>query len=308
MADDQDTDSEVTFNINNHHNPDNDDHRDIGDHDYGVRGDNVGHPRPKRRSTNVKPDIFTGEEDWEQYISYFEDCSELADWTEREELLFLATSLKGQARVHYCSLPAEEKRSFRTLVTSLEQRFGNRRQATRWIAKLQSRHRAKNETVAAFGDEIRLYAQKAYAALDQEAQELLALQQFYNNVSPEMKCRLMDRECRTIREAVEIVERYEDVIGRTDQPSRVRGAIGPIRDGKVQNDREAATDMSAIRDSIAAIADRLTKLEDNDRVNRSTTPLTCFHCGKHGHVRRFCPNLKYQSSKNKPGNGKPSHQ
>ena len=185
MADhNENSDSEIDFNMNQH----GDD--ELGYHDRGDRYEPYRRPPP-----NVKPDSYSGDEDWDQYISYFEDCAELGRWTEKEKLLYLATSLKQQARVHYSSLPVQERRSYKLLVQSLEQRFGSKRQQNRWISKMQNRVRGKTETIAAFGDEIRLLAQKAYSTLDQEAQEMLALQQFCKNVSADMRCRLMDRNC-----------------------------------------------------------------------------------------------------------------
>ncbi|KAH3715725.1 hypothetical protein DPMN_058437 [Dreissena polymorpha] len=74
-------------------------------------------PRP-----NFKPDPYSGDEDWDQYIAYFEDCTELAQSNEKEKFLYLATSLKQQARMHYSSLPFAEKRSYKLLTNRLEQR------------------------------------------------------------------------------------------------------------------------------------------------------------------------------------------
>ena len=52
-----------------------------------------------RSSVIITPDTYTGDDDWEQYISHFEDCAELGNWTEKEKVLTLAAKLKGQARV-----------------------------------------------------------------------------------------------------------------------------------------------------------------------------------------------------------------
>ncbi|KAH3730340.1 hypothetical protein DPMN_056323 [Dreissena polymorpha] len=76
--------------------------------------------------------------------------------------------------MHYSSLPVAEKRSYKLLTNRLKQRFGSKRQQNRWLSKMQNRMRGKTETIAAFGDEIRLLSQKAYSTLDQEAQEMLA--------------------------------------------------------------------------------------------------------------------------------------
>ena len=51
-------------------------------------------------------------------------------------------------------------------------------------------------------------AQKAYCNLDSAAQESLALNQLYKVISLEMKCRFIDKDCRTVSEAVDVIERY----------------------------------------------------------------------------------------------------
>ena len=60
---------------------------------------------------------------------------------------------------------------------------------------------------------MRLLAKRAFPKLIHEGQESLALNQFYKTISLEMKCRCIDRDCQTIEQAVEIVERYEVILG-----------------------------------------------------------------------------------------------
>ena len=109
----------------------------------------------------ITPDTFKGDDDWEQYISHFEDCAELGNWSLKEKVLTLAAKLKGQARVFYSGLPSCDKRSYRLLVARLEQRFGSAMQHSRWMSRLQSRIRKQGESIAAFGDDLLLMAQKA---------------------------------------------------------------------------------------------------------------------------------------------------
>lgn len=297
------SDSEVELNFNNHASGDEEDYRgEIGDHDYRA---------PERRRRNrppqIKPDPFTGMEDWDQYFSYFEDCAELAQWSEKEKLLYLATSLKQQARLHYSSLPVQDKRSYKALVSKLEQRFGSKRQQTRWLSKMQNRTRVKNESIAVFGDELRLLACKAYANLDPEAQEMLALQHFYKNVSAELRCRLMDKDCKTISEAVEVVERYEDVLGQMNTnnsagSSRVRGVSGTVGQDSTDSRIGSQKEFEDIKGAIKRIEGRLDKLESNTSSRKRNTERTCFSCGASDHFFKSCPN------KGKYGNNPPRNQ
>ncbi|KAL3874194.1 hypothetical protein ACJMK2_037240 [Sinanodonta woodiana] len=155
----------------------------------------------------------SGTEDWEEYVSHFEICAELGHWKESEKVLALAASLRGPARTFYISLSSEEKKSYKALIRQLVQRFGSTRQQSRWLSRLESRKRLTGEPIAALADDLRQMSQRAYVNLDSRAQEALALNQFYKCISLEMKCRCIDRECQTVAQSVEIIERCEAIRG-----------------------------------------------------------------------------------------------
>lgn len=285
-----------------------------------------------RPSVVITPESYTGDDDWEQYISHFEDCAELGNWTEKEKVLTLAAKLKGQARVFYTSLSVVEKRSYRSLVARLEQRFGSAKQHSRWISRLQSRVRRPGESIAALGDDLLLMAQKAYMSLDANAQEMLALQQFYKAVPLEMRCRIMDRDCASISEAVDVVERYEELLN--DYGDKKRTAIRAAdkralfdknqstestvayqnknqntettaySDGKINmytgNEPRVENDASSINKTLMEVVQRLERLERNrdkpfvKRTQGQRQPRTCFLCQSPEHFFRQCP--KYLSA------------
>lgn len=68
--------------------------------------------------------------------------------------------------------------------------------------------RSPGESKAVLGDDIRQMAQRAYYNLNALAQEALALNQLYKVISLDMKCRCIDKDCRTVAEAVDVIERY----------------------------------------------------------------------------------------------------
>ena len=107
----------------------------------------------------------------------------------------------------------DERNSYRSLVSNLNQRFGSRRHQNRWLARLEMRWREPNKSIAAVGDDIRQMTQRAYFNLDSPAQKALALNQLYKIVSLEMKCRYIDRGCTTVSEAVDVTECYEANMG-----------------------------------------------------------------------------------------------
>ena len=101
------------------------------------------------------------------------------------------------------------------------------------MSRLQSRVRKQGESIAAFGDDLLLMAQKSYVNLDSHAQEMLALQQFNKAVPLEMRCRIMDRDCISISETVDVVEHYEELMNENTDRKR---AITRATDNQTSED------------------------------------------------------------------------
>ncbi|KAH3810426.1 hypothetical protein DPMN_138818 [Dreissena polymorpha] len=146
-------------------------------------------------------------------MSHFEDWAELSGWDDKSKCLFLASCLRGSARSFYISLPQSEKRDYFLLCRRLASRFSNSKHQNLWLLKFESRRRQRGESIAALADDLRQLAQRAYQNLDIHSQERLALNQLYKQVSPDMQCRCINNGCRTITGAVNVIERYEAVLG-----------------------------------------------------------------------------------------------
>jgi len=82
----------------------------------------------------------------------------------------------------------------------------------RWLSRLEMRKRNPGESVAALADDLRQISQRAYVDLDARAQEVLALNQLYKSVTPEVKYQCTNRGSETVAEAVEVIEHYEAII------------------------------------------------------------------------------------------------
>lgn len=279
----------------------------------------------KRPAITIKPDKYSGDEDWEQYFSHFQDCAELGKWNEQEKMLTLAACLRGQARAFYTTLAGHDKRSFDNLAYALEQRFGAARQQTRYVSKFQTRLKLVGESIAAFGDDLRLLARKAYSNLEPAAQETLALQQFCKALSVDMKCRVMDRDCQTIAEAVEVVERYEDLLNESNverrrnlvrhiestEDERVVGSQNDQRKLRWPNGNKRFED--DLQRTLRSIQGRLDRIERGS-LRRYNGPRKCYICQSLEHLARDCPR-KYgfsnsggdsTSDNGISGNGSPS--
>ena len=270
----------------------------------------------------IKPETYDGTSDWESYFSHFTNCADLGRWTDGEKALALASCLSGPARIFYLGLRDEERKIYRVLVRKLNERFGSKKQQTRYITKFESRRRGAGETVASFGDDLRLTAQRAYPDLDANAQESLALHQFYKTLSPEMKCRCIDRDCKTVEQAIEVVERYEAILG-SDEKKRtvirtISGASNP-KNYSLRDDTDGNHDQGLLK-QIQQILTRLEKMEskmDGEKTGsaeeatrkevRGRSYSGCYICKSTDHYARDCPSRPIRPKYNhqKSGNSRP---
>ena len=272
-------------------------------------------PRPAAQyhRMHVKPEFFKGEDDWDQYISHFQNCADLGRWSETDKALTLSACLKGQARAFYLGLSPQDRCSYYRLVQKFSERFGSVRQQSRYLTKFETRKRGPAETIASLGDDLRLLAQRAYPDLGTDAQESLALHQFYKAITLEMKCRCIDRDCRTIDSAVQIVERYEAILGEgTETKKNTVRAINDATDSGPSGSRRSQQYWYNNDVILKQILDRLEKIEghpqsngatDGPRPKRNYQRGACYICQSHGHFLKDCPIYKQCQDEMQASNG-----
>ena len=98
-----------------------------------------------RHRLQVKPEFYTGNEDWDQYISHFQNCADLGRWSKMDKALTLSACLKGQARAFYLGLSPLDRSSYYRLVQKFSERFGSVRQQSRYLTKFETRKRKPGE-------------------------------------------------------------------------------------------------------------------------------------------------------------------
>ena len=75
-----------------------------------------------------------------------------------------------------------------------------------------------------------------------------------------MKCRCIDNECQTIAEAVDVIERYESIVGKGDKKKySIRSA------GSKDTERPSKN----YHDNLQELRDRIEKLE-SEKINQNT--------------------------------------
>ena len=183
--------------------------------------------------------------------------------------------------------------------------------------------RGPDETIATLGDDLKLLAQRAYPDLGAKAQESLALHQFYKAITLEVKCRCIDRDCRTFESVVEILERYEAILGECTEKKNTFRAINDAADSGPSNcsrSHQNWNNMSKSNDGTQArdtnqILDRLEKLEsclqsigarDSTRHRQPVRRGVCFICKSPQHFLQDCPIYKKCIDEFQVSNGRES--
>ena len=275
----------------------------------GFEDEHVHYPPSYQSEPRIKPDPYTGNEDWEEYQSYFEDCAELSRWDPRSKVLFLAASFKGQARTYYMSLDAYDKRSYSALVHKMRQRFGSNKHALKWLNQLELRQRKPEESIVALGDDLRQLAKKAYRNLDSNAQETLALNQLYKLIPVEMKCRCMDHDCQSIHQAIEVIERYEAILGEAGQERKKTSLRSIDIETEDQNNDPCVAILRKLDSRLEkleslSLAQQITGRENTENQRRKAgygnmNKRCCFFCSSPNHLVKNCPELTRQGSKSR---------
>ena len=234
---------------------------------------------PANHLPHIKPDTYDGTGLFDQYMSHFEDCAELADWDERTRVLVLASGLRGSARGFYMSLPDSDRRRFPTLVARLAARFGGSKHSSLWLGKLENRRRGKSESIASLADDLRQLCQKAYIEFDHASQERLALNQLYKLISTEMRCRCLDQNCQTLNDAVAVIERYESILGTPV----IRACEN------VANTQQHTPDLSQTLQRIEARLDRIESVNTRKSNPQAQNARLCYGCNSPDHMWSSCP-------------------
>ena len=71
----------------------------------------------------VLPGTFTGDNDFDHWISHFESVSSMNKWTDDDKLLWLQVRLTGKAHMALGQMSHETQGSYATVKKALQERF-----------------------------------------------------------------------------------------------------------------------------------------------------------------------------------------
>ena len=221
-----------------------------------------------------KPDIFTGNGDWEwaDYEAHFEEVSRCNGWDEKRMAAVLATRIKDKAiqawRDKYPDVPPSF--SYKLLVSCMRERFQPKGMIEAHKAELHVRRKKTGETFMDHACTLRRLAMKAYPNFNGEAREELVKDHFVKNLSePDMRKMVGMAHPKSLEEAISLATEYETHIGNTAP----RKPVAPVGTDK----KSRAVDLENVQ---------------------------CYGCREWGHYRNDCPK-KGQGNKQNTGQKNP---
>ena len=256
----------------------------------------------------VLPDSFSGEGNWSQWIYHFENVAEVNEWEDAKRVLWLKVRLTGRAQIAYQQLSDITRANYGDTKKALKERFEPASQTARYLAEFENRRKKKTEGWADFAEDLRSLVEKAYPALQEEAKAQIALSHYLRHLDqPMTSFSVKQRTPKSLDEAVSATLEIESY--QIGLPKIESGAVGvPLMDSKTHPEVEeaeigtvASRSSSQLQDGLVhQLLQRLDKIEHELRRpererdekasdgQRSPRSVTCWNCGRRGHVSREC--------------------
>ena len=220
-------------------------------------------------------------------------------WDDATKLNWLPVRLTGKAQT---GLTAEAKADYKTAKDALEKRFEPSSKRERYAAEFRLRKKSSGEQLGDFADQLRTLANKAFPTLSDDAKELLTLDRFLGELSDvQIVVAVRQRRPKTLEEAVATVPEMESYVaqGKSETKISVVEAVEkPEETCEVGNVR-VQHDVIPLLESIVKRLEKLesgrdsfaTRKQQERKTNgerKTSGPVTCFRCGKEGHLARGC--------------------
>ena len=256
----------------------------------------------------VRPDQYTGEEDWMDWIVHFELCARINDWDDETKTDFLALRLTKAAQQVYRDLPSSCK--------EMATRFSAANHAELFKAELRFVRRERNEKLTQLANRIRHLSCVAYPNVDVKFRDELSRDQFLDALEDkvfslkvrQLRSKSLD-EAVTFASEIEAMEQAEirkqtRVVHTTDIPSAVE--VSAIYNE--QTNRVLERSPQIIEQNTAVMKEMLSAMKINGNVacrgggdwaydqrrqnRKSRNGSACYNCGKIDHFIANCPEIQ----------------
>lgn len=266
----------------------------------------------------VMPETFTGEGEWSQWVSHFENVAAVNKWSADEQLLWLKVRLTGRAQKAFERLPEAARASYAEAKKALKERFEPTSKKSLYQAEFQTRRKKRTEGWAEYAEDLKTIVDKAYPDLQDAAREQMALTHYLTQIeNPQVAFAVKQQKPANLDAAVTATLEMESYWNPKQVIANVEVDATPTTsDGAVAAVLPEARKQDAATDLMKELLDRMGKIElelaatrgqargqfgqTPGRVNRGPpmrgpprmmgrAPPACWTCGETGHLARNCP-------------------
>ena len=264
----------------------------------------------------VLPEIFTGEGNFDDWISHFESVAAINKWSDGEKLLWLKVRLTGKAHLAFDQLARESQESYVIARKALQERFKPESKRMLYKAEFETRRKKKLESWADFSDDLRRLADKAFPTLQVKAREELALSRYLDQLSPsKISFTVKQRRPKNLHEAVSSTIELESY-----SPKEQSLVQSVSENGETPPSVPVQAVQQQLLGAIQKLVERVEKLEmkpphDHEQymrpprkfqgqgAERRGRSVTCYRCGGRGHYARGCAATRNPSENSASGSG-----
>ena len=245
------------------------------------RNQHVHHPISQLRGDNhnlkIKPPKYDGSEDLTEFLTSFEICSDINKWRYNEKGLYLASSLKGNARSILIDLSNEERSDYRELQIKLHARFGSENKAEMFRAQLKTRSRSNGESYQDLAQSIRSLTRKAYPKTSSDVIEVISLDHFIDAIDDsQIRLRLRDLNLNSITQAEEIATKMEAY--RISERLR-----SPVPNSNVNQDRSThTTNLTQVCEGLQQLSNKFDRFINNQHLPSNNSQGRQYHTQSKG--------------------------
>lgn len=212
----------------------------------------------KHSNTKVKPQLYDGLTDIDEYLTQFNIVTEINGWNSQVKALHLASSLTGSARSLLSELDVAHRRDYSHLVRALQNRFGTVNKAEIYRAQLKNRIRQKGEAIPELAQNIKKLTRQAYPDASSDLIDTLALDHFIDSLlDSEMRLRLRECSPKTIQEAETLAVKMEAQRVADRQRSRTIGSVG-----ETSGDSLFSNEVKKITQTVDKLAEKVNKIQN----------------------------------------------
>ena len=259
-------------------------------------------------ATIQKPMPFDRSIPWDTYKLQFEAVAMMNHWGEQDKAAHLIISLRGPATGVLSSLPPEEHHNYAALTAALEICFGAKHQVELNRMRLRSRTHRRGEGLPELAEDIERLTRLAYPDAPATMIEVLARDQFLDAI-PDEDLQVKVRQSRppTLRQALAVSLELESLCLASKQRMHTVREAALEEEGSEDEQPDHHKIIHHLTELVrcAMREPRQMKTQEEQHASRRQRAVTCWHCGKKGHVRRECPTRgkPVTQSASLPGNG-----